>query len=368
MDRLSMIKQCVRNQKSYLLPQIDYLVKMNQNENPYDLPSEIKVKITDAIKGQPWNRYPELRSMNLREKLGRLLALPAENVLVGNGSNEILLAVMMTLLEPGKRMVTISPTFSLYAHYGEILGAGVTVLPLQENFQFPVRELILLSQEPDVALTVLCSPNNPTGNSIGNENLIKIVKKASGFVLVDEAYFDFCEQDFSSLLEKFPNLILTRTFSKAVAFSFGRFGYGLAAKELVREIYKVLLPYNLNGLTELAASVLMENAQFLQSSVAAMIEQRKWLFAELKKIPGIKTFPSQANFILVELGFNSRRMYDKLIDRRILVRDVSSYPGLRNHLRISVGTPEENEILLQNMLAIADSEYSANGEGRKSEK
>ena len=134
-----------------------------------------------------------------------------------------------------------------------------------------------------MVLTVLCSPNNPTGNSIDSEDLIEIVKEAAGFVLVDEAYFDFCEQDFSSLLKKFPNLILTRTFSKARAFSFGRFGYGLAAKELVHEIYKVLLPYNLNGFSELAASLLMENSQLLQPAVAAMIEQRKRLSAELKK-------------------------------------------------------------------------------------
>ncbi|HDL18236.1 MAG TPA: aminotransferase class I/II-fold pyridoxal phosphate-dependent enzyme, partial [Bacteroidetes bacterium] len=158
------------------------------------------------------------------------------------------------------------------------------------------------------------------------------------------------------------------TFSKALAFSFGRFGYGLAAKELVHEIYKVLLPYNLNGFSELAASLLMENSQLLQPAVAAMIVQRKRLSAELKKIPGIETFPTEANFILVKCGFDSRRMVDKLIDRGILVRDVSSYPGLRDHLRISVGTPEENKILLQNILAIADSEYSANGKGREPEK
>ena len=118
---------------------------------------------------------------------------------------------------------------------------------MKKDFSFPLNELILKVAQPDVALTVLCSPNNPTGNSIGEEALCSILKTANGFVLVDEAYFDFCDQDFSDLMDRFPNLILTRTFSKACAYSFGRFGFGLAAPEFVSQVYKVLLPYNLNG-------------------------------------------------------------------------------------------------------------------------
>ncbi len=344
---INLVKSSVASKNIYNLPKTDYNIKLDQNENPNDLPDELKSAVLKAIFDQNWNRYPELLSGNIRQKIGNWLDLPWNSIMVGNGSNEILLAIMMTLLETGKRLVTVSPTFYLYSFYGDILNAKIDVVPLMENFQFPVAELVSKVSEPDVTLTVLCSPNNPTGNGISSNDLLKILKAAHGFVLVDEAYHDFSSQDFSILLDSYPNLILTRTFSKAYGFSLGRFGYGLGASELVTEVYKVLLPYNLNGFSELAAGIFIQNSDHIKRKSSEIIRQRDWLFQQLNGISGLEVYPSEANFILIRPDCDCSFLFDQLVLNGILLRDVSFYPGLGNHLRITVGRPEENQAVLK---------------------
>ena len=160
------MKQSVRNKKIYTLPDINYDIKINQNENPYDLPTEVKSAILAKFRETEWNRYPRLGSGGLRQKIADYLNISAKQVMVGNGSNEILLAVMNAVLEPGKSLLIAEPTFSLYRHYGEINGADVQVIRLDERFRFATEEIIEKVSEPETALTVLCSPNNPTGSTI----------------------------------------------------------------------------------------------------------------------------------------------------------------------------------------------------------
>ena len=349
---LSLIKKQVRESKVYMLPDIDYRVKVNQNENPRDLPESVKREVTDALLTRRWNRYPGLTSPEIRTQIGKTFDLSMEKVAVGNGSNEIMLATMQMLLGEGWRLLTIEPTFSLYRHYGELLGADVTVIPLKERFAFPVDELIEMAAGDDVPLTILCSPNNPTGNTIAQEDLKQLLSAANGYVLVDEAYVDFSDQEFFPLLGEFPNLILTRTFSKAFAFGFGRFGYVLASPEYVNELYKVLLPYNLGGLTGVAASILLEKRNQLQPLIQDLRTQRESFFRELASLRGITAFPSEANYILIRPEMSADVLFEALLDTRILVRNVSHYPGLGNHLRISVGTQKENRVIIDAMKSI----------------
>ncbi len=344
---LSLVKEKVRQGTLYTLPEVGDRIKINQNENPYDLPQDIKARVTSRLQQLQWNRYPRLGSPEFRRKVGGWLGLDAGRVMVGNGSNEILLAVMNTLLEPDKRMVTIEPTFSLYRHYGELCGSEVRACPLGEGFAFPVDTLAEESGKPGTALTVLCSPNNPTGSTIGEEGLRKVLESGDGFVLVDEAYLDFCDQDFYSLLAEYPNLILTRTFSKAFAFAVGRFGYGLAAPEFVEQVYKVILPYNLNGLTEAAASVLLEHDAWRGPVIRKIICQREKFITALNAITGLQAVPSESNFFLIKPECDSDILYRRLMEEGILIRDVSHYPGLDNYLRISTGTAEENSKVIE---------------------
>lgn len=340
--RLQYVKETVREKKLYTLPKIEYDIKANQNENPYDLPEQMKNDILDEIRGREWNRYPRLGSGDLRSKIASWLSVDAGQVLVGNGSNEILLAIMNALLEPGKTLVTIEPTFSLYKHYGEILGARVATVPLVNDFAYDIPALKQIMSDPEVALTILCSPNNPTGSIIGQDALKELLSAARGFVVMDEAYFDFCDQNFLPLLSDYPNLVINRTYSKAFAFAFGRFGYGIANREFTEEIYKVLLPYNLSGFTETAAAALIDHADDLQPKIKEIILERDRFIHEMKNISGLSVFESHANFFLIKPEIGSERLYRELLDRKIVIRDVSYYPGLKNHLRVTVGTPDEN--------------------------
>lgn len=349
---LSLIKQQVRDSKIYMLPDIDYQIKANQNENPWDIPGSIKQEIARALLRRNWNRYPTLTAPEIRTSIAGSLGLIMEQVAVGNGSNEIMLAVMQMLLGTGRRLVTIEPTFSLYRHYGELLDSTVTAIRLEEQFSFPVSSLVETVKKNDVTLTILCTPNNPTGNSLSEVDLQKILETSRGFVLVDEAYVDFSKQEFLPLLEEYPNLILTRTFSKAFAFGFGRFGYAIASQDFIGELYKVLLPYNLNGLSGIAAEILLKRRDVLQPMIDQIIDQREWLLKALKSISGLTVYPSDANFILVKPKKPADEIINALLKKRILVRNVSHYPGLGNHFRISVGSPEENELMVEKLKGI----------------
>lgn len=346
---LSLVKKPVQESQTYMLPQIDYAVKTNQNENPWDVPPELKREILTAIERRSWNRYPALTAPDIRKKIADAHSLHFEQIAVGNGSNEIMLAIMQALLSEGKSLVTVEPTFSLYSHYAQILGARVQSLPLGDNFRFPVDRLVQNSAQKEVSLTVLCSPNNPTGNTIVQADLIKILKSANGYVLVDEAYVDFTDQHFIPLLAQYQNLILTRTFSKAFAFGLGRFGYAIGAANFIAEIYKVLLPYNLNGFSEIAAGILLENREKLQHQIDKIKNQRTFLLTELTTIDGVTAYPSEANFLLVKFENSAQSVFDAMLEEKILLRNVSHYPGLDNHLRISVGTLQENQKILETL-------------------
>ena len=340
---LQFVKQAVQDKKVYTLPDIDYEIKVNQNENPYDLPEKVKSAILEKFRATEWNRYPRLGSGGLRQKLAEYLNISTNRVMVGNGSNEILLAVMNAVLEPGKSLLLAEPTFSLYRHYGEINGAEIESIRLDNEFRFPVDEILEKVNKSMVALTVLCSPNNPTGSTISEFELRRILEAANGFVVIDEAYIDFCEQDFLSVTQEYENLILTRTFSKALAFAFGRFGYGIASAAVVDEIYKVLLPYNLNGFSEVAAAELLKHREEMQPVIDEIVREREILIEKLSEVRELKVFPSCANFFLLKPTIPSRALYEHLIDEKILVRDVSHYPGLDNFLRMNIGKPGENK-------------------------
>lgn len=341
-DPIQLVKEPVRKQKVYTLPEIEYDIKVNQNENPFDLPDDLKQKILSAIRARQWNRYPRLGSGELRNRLGESLGCSGDSLMVGNGSNEVMLAIMNAVLEPGKRMVTVEPTFTLYKHYAEIMGAEVITVPLSEDFTFRMDLLKRAVSKFDVALTIVGSPNNPTGSVLEESQMRELLEASSGFLLVDEAYRDFSSQDFLPLLKEYPNLILTRTFSKAFAFACGRFGYGIAHPDMAAEIYKVLLPYNLNGFTETAVEVLLSEKETLQAIISDIMQQRDWLYEQLQQFVELEVYPSQANFFLIRPNIDSTWLYNQLMERKILARDVSYYPGLGNHLRISVGTEKEN--------------------------
>lgn len=339
------IKPEVRGLTAYTLKHFEADVKLDQNENPYELPADLKQEVVDRVLHRPWGRYPEFVPAAAIKTLSKFTGWPEDGILCGNGSNELIQASLSVTLGPGRRMVVPQPTFTLYKLMATTLQAGVDQIYLDpDNFTFDVDKLIEASRMADV--TVVCTPNNPTGTLLDRDALVAVLKNAKGIVLVDEAYHEFSGQTALPLLADHRNLVVLRTFSKAMSMAGLRFGYMMAHPEIAREVNKSKLPYNVNIFTLTAAEIVIERRSELSQAIATLVRERDRVFAELQKRPALQAFPSKANFILMKTAKPARELFEALYSRGVLVRDVSGYPLLDRCLRVSIGTPQENDRFL----------------------
>lgn len=333
--------------RAYTLSPHRASVKINQNENPWDAPARIKEETLRRFNGRKWSRYPDFVPVSLHERLAEFAGWKTEGVIAGNGSNELIQALLMVTVEEGKRVLISEPTFALYRQLATVLGGDVQSIPLTPSLQYEVPRLQKVIEETQPDVTIICSPNNPTGCAISDDDLVTLLKASSGIVVVDEAYHEFAGHSVVSLLQDHENLIVLRTFSKAMALAALRVGYLLAAPQLTREIGKALLPYNLNAFSQTAAEVAVEMYENeLRPLVSRIISERERLLNELSGIESLSPVASRANFMVVRSRVEPRRVFDALLQRDILVRDVSRYPMLGEYFRASVGTPEENDKLI----------------------
>lgn len=341
------IKPRVRELSPYTLKRAAARIKLNQNENPWDASARIKEETMRRLAERRWSRYPDFVPVSLHQRLAEYSGWTPDGIIAGNGSNELIQAVLMVSLGEGKRVLISEPTFALYRQISTVLGAEVISVPLNRElgFDVPALKSEIKLAKPDVV--IICSPNNPTGCVMSRADLVSLLETTDGLVVVDEAYFEFSDQTAVRLLEQHGNLIVLRTFSKAMAMAALRVGYLMAAPELAREIAKAVLPYNLNVVSQSAAEVAIEMYQTeLKPLIARICAERDRLWAELGSIAGLTPVPSRANFMLVRSVVPPTQVLTELLQRDILIRDVSAYPQLQNCFRISVGTPEENDSLI----------------------
>lgn len=348
MNPLDTIKPGVRGLRAYTLTPERGAVKINQNESPWDLPDAIKREAARRMEGRAWSRYPDFVPASLHERLAEFAGWTADGVVAGNGSNELIQATLMVTIGAGRRVLISEPTFALYRQVAIVLGGEVLSVPLAPSLEYDARALLRAVERHQPEVTIICSPNNPTGCRIGDEDLRALLAAARGLVVVDEAYFEFSGRTVVPLLEDHPNLVVFRTFSKAMAMAALRVGYLLAAPALAREIAKAVLPYNLNAFSQAAAEAAVELYEDeLRPRVARIVAERERLFAALQTIGGLSPVASEANFMVVRSEIAPRAVFDELLRRGgVLVRDVSGYPMLGDYFRASVGTPEENDTLL----------------------
>jgi histidinol-phosphate aminotransferase len=352
-DSLRSIKGQVRALRAYSLSPHRASVKINQNENPFDAPPAIKEETLRRLDKRKWSRYPDFIPVSLQERLADFASWRRDGVIAGNGSNELIQALLMVTIGEGKRVLISEPTFALYRQVTTVLGGNVVSVPLTEDFQFDVESLVREIEQKKPDIVILCSPNNPTGCVISREDLRRLLSIAPGLVVIDEAYHEFAQRSAVPLLNEFDRLVVLRTFSKAMALAALRVGYLLASPELVTEIRKAVLPYNLNAFSQTAAEVAVDlYEEELLPLVSAIVSERDRLFQKLKEVPGLSPMKSEANFMIVKSTIGPKQIFDELIKRDILVRDVSSYPMLSEYVRISVGTPEENNQLIEALKTI----------------
>jgi len=340
----SFVKPQVRQLAPYTLRPFRSEVKLDQNENPFGFPPELKEEFWRRLRARDWARYPEFQMETITQRLAQYVGLPVEWVLVGNGSNELFQSLFSVTLERGRVVILPVPTFTLYKLIAGILGAEVIELPLRrEDFALDAERVNAEAQTHRATVVCLCSPNNPTGVAYPESDVRRIIEESGALVVIDEAYREFSHQDFRPLLEIYPNVVLLRTFSKAMAMAGLRVGYLLARPELVREVAKARLPYSLNHFSETAALVALDHLDVFHAQVQRLRQLREELFMALSAFNALSAYRSQANFILFETPRPPGEVFTHCIDRGVLLRDVSHYPLLERALRVSVGTAEENQ-------------------------
>jgi histidinol-phosphate aminotransferase len=342
------IKATVRAVRAYTLPAQRASLKLNQNENPWDAPARIKDEVLRRFAARKWSQYPDFVPAQLNECLAGFAGWRPDGIIAGNGSNELIQALLMVTMEQGKTLLLSEPTFTLYRQVATVLGGKVETLFLTSDLKYDGEALQRFIEEKQPDVTIICSPNNPTGCVIDDAALRALLKTARGLVVVDEAYHEFADRSVVPLLNEYENLIVLRTFSKAMAAAALRIGYLLSSPELVREIGKAVLPYNVNVFSQIVAEVAVENYESeLRPLVKQIVSERERLFAALSEIDGLAPVASSANFILVKSATDPKRIFKELLARDILIRDVSGYPMLSEYFRFSVGMPEQNDYVLK---------------------
>ena len=341
-------------------PKIKGLIKLNTNENPYPPSPRVLAAVKAAADGR-LRLYPNPTAEKLRAKLAKLHGCQPENIIVGNGSDEVLALAVRAFVEPkpnskpAKALVQFfTPSYSLYPVLADIHGAAKNAVPLKPDFSMPtVPELKRGRQwNFNAALTFVTTPNAPGGRGYPTAELEKLCRAQKGVVVLDEAYVDFANENAMKLALKFPHVLVARTFSKAYSLCFQRVGYFVGHAELIAALDKIRDSYNVNGLGQIAAEATLDDLKFYRANFKKIVTTRDWLSRELTKL-GFRVLPSQTNFILARPPlFPAKEWLQKLRDRKILVRWFSA-PEVQDYLRITIGTPAEAAALMQAARAIS---------------
>jgi histidinol-phosphate aminotransferase len=354
-----LIRPLVRGLHAYVpgeQPKIPGLIKLNTNENPYPPSPKVLRAVKNAVDSR-LRLYPNPTAEKLREKLAKLHKCKPENIIVGNGSDELLALAVRGFVEPSPKSKVQSPksvvqyftpSYSLYPVLADIHGATKNAVPLKSDFGLPsVAELKRGKQwDFDAALTFVTTPNAPSGRGYKTAELEKLCRAQKGVIVLDEAYVDFAEENAMELALKFPHVLVARTFSKAYSLCFQRVGYFVGHPELIAALDKIRDSYNVNGLGQIAAAATLDDLKYYRANFKKIISTREWLSSELTKL-GFRVLPSQTNFILVQPPkFPAKDWLQKLRGKKILVRWFSA-PEISDYLRITIGTPAEAAALVK---------------------
>lgn len=346
----SPIRKEVRKLKGYHLASPPHSIKLNQNESPWDVARSLKEKVLKRLSEASWNRYPTPFCDSLRAKIAEKEGWSPQGVVVSGGSN-ILIQALTVAASVGGTILTVTPGFSLYEIEGALLGNRVAAVPLRKgDFSFPREAFLKKMRTLRPKIVFLANPNAPTGTLIPEEDLLAVLNKAPGLVVIDEAYYPFSGHTIFPHLRKFKNLVLVRTLSKAFSLGGVRLGYLLADPEIVAECLKVVLPFSVGILSQIVGETILEEDGYVRGVVTEILQGRETLYEGLRSLPGLKVYPSAANYVLFQ-SHRAKQIFQGLLERGILIRNVAS-DDLPQALRVTVGTRDENRLFLEAMARI----------------
>ncbi|NBI31618.1 histidinol-phosphate transaminase [Enterorhabdus sp. P55] len=315
---------------------------LSANENPCDVEAALRAEIVREIRRTALNRYPDPLANDLRDLIAEANGLDRDQVLVGNGGDELLFDLALAWGGPGRTFLNLPPTFSVYATNAQLTNTRIVEVARRADFSLDEEAVLARVAAGDIDYVIVTSPNNPTGERAPEDFVLRLLDATDALVVVDEAYFEFSRRTLRPYLESHENLLILRTFSKAFSLAGVRVGYVLGHAHVIRELVKVRQPYSVDALSQAAARVVFANRATFEPGIAAIIEERERLMRGLLTLPGVTPFPSDANYILFRME-GADAAWAFLYERGVLVRDFSHAPLLEGCLRVTVGTPEQND-------------------------
>lgn len=342
----AVVRPEIRALTAYQVADATGLIKLDAMENPYRLPADVQAKIAAAVADVPVNRYPDGGAGKVKAALREVFDLPESfGVILGNGSDELIQMLTVAVAAPGGTIMAPEPSFVMYRLNAIYAGTRFVGVPLAADFSLELKAMLEAIERERPALIFLAYPNNPTGNLFAPEHIDAVMRAAPGLVVVDEAYHAFAGTSFLPRLRDYPNLIVMRTVSK-IGMAGLRLGYAIGAREWIAELEKIRQPYNLNALTQAVAPVLLREGALLEAQAASIKAERARVAAALAALPDVAVFPTHTNFVLARVP-DAPRWFERLRLANILVKNLHGWhPLLANCLRITVGTPEENDAVL----------------------
>jgi histidinol-phosphate aminotransferase len=340
----------LRALEGYHSPQLDVAVRLNTNESPFPPPTAFVDRWVEELRTAPLNRYPDRGAEELRAALGEHLGQPAERLFCANGSNEVLQTLLLTYGGPGRSAAMFEPTYALHAHIARITGTGVVVGERRADFSLDPEAARALVAEHAPTIVFVCSPNNPTGTvepAASIEALLDLV--GDHLVVVDEAYGEFAPWSALELVDDERALVVVRTYSKVWSMAALRLGFAVGPTWVVEELEKVVLPYHLASATQIAGRLALDLGDEMTGRVGRLVAERERVAAGLTGIEGVAVYPSGANFVLFRPPVDGHACWQRMVDQGVLVRDFSRWPRLEGCLRVTIGTPEENDAFLASL-------------------
>ncbi len=350
-----LIRPEIRSFIPYNANQQPYRIKLDANESPFNMPLEVREKLSAFISDNPeLNLYPDTDSIQLRKALAEHWSADSDQIIVGTGSDQLIQIIANVFVGPGDKVLYPTPSFGMYRDSCLIAGGTPVsyLLDPASRFEYSKQAIIEAYDREKPKIIYICNPNNPTGNLMPREDVLAVAEYCrNSAVIVDEAYAEFCDTTVIPYVNKYENLLVLKTFSKAYGLAGIRCGYSIAGHALTKAVNLARPPYNISSLSQYTALLVLSAKEQIQKNVALLIAEREWAAARLKEIKGLDVYGSAANFILVKVE-NCVEVYKKLCEKGIFVRAFGQSPLLKDCLRISIGTHEQNAGLIDGLSAI----------------